>query len=204
MMKTTLVIQSCLQRFKLGDTNARDELIAKFSMRLREMTRRMVLARREVVRDDDFEEAIGEAVNRLRGALAKFKPKSVDSFFQLGATHLRSELKQLSESHFHSKTTNRIDPADGSTMRTKTDFKTTDDSTVQFVPDTWAEWCQFHEAADQLPRHERNTFDLLWYHGLTLAEAAEVMNVSEQQMKRYWNSARLVLKSNLPECVQPE
>ena len=41
-----------------------------------------------------------------------------------------------------------------------------------------------------LPEEEREAFDLRWYQGLTQAEAALVLNVSEATVKRRWLAAR--------------
>jgi hypothetical protein len=43
------------------------------------------------------------------------------------------------------------------------------------------------------PMEEREVFDLLWYHALTQAEAAELLQVTDRTVKRRWRSARLRL-----------
>jgi RNA polymerase sigma factor (sigma-70 family) len=48
-----------------------------------------------------------------------------------------------------------------------------------------------------LPVREREAFGLFWYHGLSQAEAAAVLNVSVPTVKRWWLSARLRLKAAL-------
>jgi RNA polymerase sigma-70 factor (ECF subfamily) len=50
---------------------------------------------------------------------------------------------------------------------------------------------------EALPEGERAVFDLLWYQGLTQAEAAVVLNVSEPTIRRRWRSARLHLHEAL-------
>ena len=204
MMKTTLVIQSCLQRAKAGDPGAREELITRFSARLREMSRRMVLARHRVTRADQVEGLIRQAANRLESVLAKLTPGSVEEFFRLGAMHLRSELRRLANEHLQPAATDvRLgnNPVDTTTT---SDVKPFDRPTLREEADTWAQWLRFHVAAEKLPELEKKTFDLLWYHGLTQAEAAEVLGVSERQIKRNWNSARLILNSFIETCIEPE
>jgi RNA polymerase sigma-70 factor (ECF subfamily) len=56
-----------------------------------------------------------------------------------------------------------------------------------------AAWTEFHRQIDQLPDEGRETFDLLWYQGLSRAEAAALLKVSERTLKRRWQSARLKL-----------
>jgi RNA polymerase sigma-70 factor (ECF subfamily) len=54
-----------------------------------------------------------------------------------------------------------------------------------------------------MPDEEREIFDLLWYQGLSQAEAATLLKVSERTIKRRWQSARLklhhALRGGLPE-----
>ena len=40
-------------------------------------------------------------------------------------------------------------------------------------------------------------FDLVWYHGMTQAEAALVLGLSEAKVKRLWVAAREQLKTAL-------
>jgi RNA polymerase sigma-70 factor (ECF subfamily) len=60
-----------------------------------------------------------------------------------------------------------------------------------------ASWTEFHRQVDALPCEARETFDLLWYQGLTQAEAAEVLGVSEPTVKRRWRAARVQLAAAL-------
>src|SRR5215510_5986638 len=39
-------------------------------------------------------------------------------------------------------------------------------------------WTEFHEAVARLPDDLRAVFDLLWYQGLTQAEASELLNIA--------------------------
>ena len=52
-------------------------------------------------------------------------------------------------------------------------------------------WTEFHEAVAGLPAGLRAVFDLLWYQGLTQAEAAALLAVSVPTVKLRWMKARL-------------
>jgi RNA polymerase sigma-70 factor (ECF subfamily) len=52
---------------------------------------------------------------------------------------------------------------------------------------------------DRLPDDERETFQLIWYQGLTQAEVAALVDVSLRTVKRRWQSARLHLSALLDE-----
>jgi RNA polymerase sigma-70 factor (ECF subfamily) len=61
------------------------------------------------------------------------------------------------------------------------------------VPDRLAVRTTFHEQVAALPAEEREVFELLWYHELPLAEAAELLGVSEPTVKRRHLRARRLL-----------
>ena len=61
-------------------------------------------------------------------------------------------------------------------------------------PHSISAWTEFHEAVSDLPEDQREVFSLLWYSGLTQADAARVLGISLATLKRRWVSARLILK----------
>jgi RNA polymerase sigma-70 factor (ECF subfamily) len=70
-------------------------------------------------------------------------------------------------------------------------------------PRRLAEWLDFHEAINKLPEHEREVFDLVWYHGLSQQAAGELLRVDERTIRRRWREARLklhdLLAGEMPE-----
>ena len=60
-------------------------------------------------------------------------------------------------------------------------------------PHRLAAWTDFHRAVDALPAESRETFDLLFYQGLSQAESAAVLDVAEITIKRRWRGARMRL-----------
>ena len=52
-------------------------------------------------------------------------------------------------------------------------------------------WTEFHEAVARLPDDLRSVFDLLWYQGVTQAEAAALLGVAVPTVKLRWMKARL-------------
>jgi RNA polymerase sigma-70 factor (ECF subfamily) len=55
------------------------------------------------------------------------------------------------------------------------------------------------EAIEALPEDEREVFDLVGIQGLTHAEAAAVVGVSEKSVQRRLSRARLLLAERLPD-----
>ena len=58
-------------------------------------------------------------------------------------------------------------------------------------------WTEFHEAVARLPDDLRPVFDLLWYQGLTQAEAAALLGVAVPTVKLRWMKARLRVQQPL-------
>jgi len=58
-------------------------------------------------------------------------------------------------------------------------------------------WTEFHEAVARLPDDLRAVFDLLWYQGLSQAEAAELLGVAVPTVKLRWMKARLQVQQAL-------
>ena len=48
-----------------------------------------------------------------------------------------------------------------------------------------------------LPESERQVMDLLWYRGLTHAQAAEALGVTTKTVQRRWASARILIRDAL-------
>jgi RNA polymerase sigma-70 factor (ECF subfamily) len=54
-----------------------------------------------------------------------------------------------------------------------------------------------------LPDELREVFDLIWYQGLSRAEAAEVIGISERTLMRRWQEARLTIFDALDGKLPP-
>jgi RNA polymerase sigma-70 factor (ECF subfamily) len=64
-------------------------------------------------------------------------------------------------------------------------------------PEKLALWGEFHESVAKLPDEQCEVFDLIWYHGLTQEETADVLGISLSSVKRRWQSARVNLMESL-------
>src|SRR5262249_38386746 len=64
-------------------------------------------------------------------------------------------------------------------------------------PSDLVEWTHFHESIESLPGDELEMFDLLFYQGISQADAAKLLQVSTRTIKRRWQAARLLLKEKL-------
>jgi RNA polymerase sigma-70 factor (ECF subfamily) len=58
-------------------------------------------------------------------------------------------------------------------------------------------WTEFHEAVARLPDDLRAVFDLLWYQGMSQAEAAMLLGLAVRTVKLRWIKARLQVQQPL-------
>jgi RNA polymerase sigma factor (sigma-70 family) len=186
-------IQVCIDRLRLGDSSARDELLVHASERLARLTRKMLRDFPGVRRWEQTDDVLQNAALRLCRALAEVQPPTTADFFRLAAAQIRRELLDLARrfSGAHGLGAHHSSFAGGSDGPSSAGLPNLPDST--YDPDRLAAWSDFHREAEALPAEERETFDLLFYQGLSQAEAAAILDVSERTMKRRWQSARLRL-----------
>ncbi len=191
---TTTRIQSRLDRLRAGDDSARDELLTVACERLGRLARKMLRSYPGVGRWEQTDDVLQNATMRLCRALDQVKPETVRSFINLAAVQIRRELIDLARHydgpqgqgrHHASRAGREGDVASAPGPPERADE--TDD------PARLAGWTEFHERAGALPDPEREVFDLLWYQGLSQAEAADLLGVTERVVKYRWRSARLRL-----------
>ncbi len=170
-------VQHWLTRLGEGDAGARDELLNCACERLRRLTRKMLRSFPGVRQFEETDDVFQEAMLRLCGALRDVTPATVRDFFRLAALQVRRELIDLARRYGGKE-------PPGAPEGGREAAGTTDD------PQRLAAWGDFHQAIGALPDEPREVFDLLWYQGLTQAEAAGLLEVSVTTVKRRWQAAR--------------
>jgi RNA polymerase sigma-70 factor (ECF subfamily) len=190
-IRTTLHIQRCLQRLGRQDEAARTELLGHARRRLGLLAERMFAEFPMLHRREEADDLLQEALVRLWQSLTEVGPTTVAGFMGLAALQMRRALRDLARHHFgrkdesgeRSQPRQIVNGTSGHTFEERLG-----DSTWR--PDDLACWSEFHAAADRLPEPERTAFDLLYYHELPQSDAAEIMQISERQVRRHWQSAR--------------
>ena len=191
----TLHIQACLDRIRGGDAAARGELLRRACERLRNLARNMLKGYPNVHRWEQTDDVLQNAALRLHRALQQLPVQTALDFFRLAALNIRRELLDLAK-HYYGPQGQGAHHAswgsgDSSTTRSDSGLAAPPDSSDD--PARLAAWGEFHRQIGALPDEEREVFDLIWYQGLSQAEAAELLNVSERTIKRRWQAARLKL-----------
>ncbi len=186
-------IQMCLDRLRQGDDSARSALLECACDRLTRLARKMLRRFPQVRRWEETDDVLQNAMVRLRRALETTSPVSVRSFVNLAALQVRRELIDLAR---------RYDGPQGIGANHESQALTngSGDSPVERIaaaetndPEHFESWTRFHQTVESLSDENREVFDLLWYQGLTQAEAAQVLDLSEKTVNRRWVAARMRL-----------
>jgi RNA polymerase sigma-70 factor (ECF subfamily) len=148
----------------------------------------------------DTEDVLQSACVRLLRAVEAVPPASAAEFFRLASRQMRRELLDLVRHYYGPEGTGarRARGLPGNSNGSKRG-SAQDPSARSDAPESLLAWSQFHEQIERLPAAEREVFGLLWYHRLTQAEAATVLNVSKATVKRWWLAARLRLQEALKD-----
>ena len=187
MATTTNVIRQCLLRLQAGDAKAREELIHVSQKRV------LIIARHEFRRFprlrawEETDDVVQNALLRLHRSLEDVSPASAREFFGLASLQIRRTLIDLTRHYFG--------PEGLATKQAHAPGNAPSTSWLEAAiptgePQSLEDWVDFHELVAALPEPEREVVDLLWYQGLTQAEAAEVLGISERSVRRQWFSIR--------------
>ena len=190
----TTVIQGWLDRLHAGDDSAREKLLTSASGRLARLARKMLKGYPGVARWEQEEDVLQNALIRLDRSLRAVKPPTAKDFFGLASAQIRRELIDLARHYYGPSGLGANYSTQGSEYRA-TEPGPPADSTCE--PSRLATWTEFHFQIEGLPDGDRELFDLLWYQGLTQAEAAAVLGASERTVNKRWIAARLRLRDAL-------
>jgi RNA polymerase sigma factor (sigma-70 family) len=192
-MEQTNEADDLLERHRAGDASARDGLIRIAQSRFTALARAMLRRYPQLRRWEQTDDLLNAALTRLHRSLADVRPESVRHFDNLAATQIRRELIDLARGYYGPEGLGAHHHTDG----TDPGGRLAQVSDASGRPETLDAWMAFHEAVDRLPAEEREVFGLLWYQGMTHAQAAEVLGVATKTIQRRWASARLLLQEAL-------
>ncbi len=188
----TVDLRRWLDRIEAGDLAARDELLRGVGKQLERLARKMLRKFPGVGRWADTHDVLQNAILRLLRALQEVRPANTREFYGLAATQIRRELLDLAR-HFygpHGQGANHASLAPGGASPPGEPADKDD-------PDDLERWCAFHEQVEQLPAEEREVVGLIFYHGWTQAQVAELLQVAERTVRRRWDAALVKLHQGL-------
>jgi len=171
--------------------------------RLAHLARKMLRRYGNVHRWEETDAVLQNAAMRLCRSLEKSRPEQAVDFFRLAAAAMRSELVDLARHYYgrHGEGANHATL--GKAVCREDGFTPSHEAAVADEPGDLMAWVEFHQQIEALPEEDRDVFSLLWYQGLSQAEAAEVLGVSERTIKRRWQATRLRLYDALHGELPP-
>jgi DNA-directed RNA polymerase specialized sigma24 family protein len=192
-------LQALLERTRGGDRSARDELFRRAAGRLERLTRRMLRGFPGVRRWAQTDDVLQSALIRLLRSLEAVRPESVRDFLALSAQQIRRELLDLARHYFGPQGVGANHATNGAAGSSDGPPPAVD---LTHDPCVLAAWCEFHRHIEELPVEEREVVSLLFYQGLTQAEAAGVLGVTVRTVQRRWQAALVrlhpILKGQWP------
>jgi RNA polymerase sigma-70 factor (ECF subfamily) len=190
-------LQQVLERMRAGDVRARDLLFESVCDRLAVLTRKMLRDFPSVKRSTEVGDIVQNAIVRLLKSLEQVQPNTLQDFYNLATVHLRRELLDLARQLCGPKgyTVRQAAPLpedDSDPGRQQPAAPSVDVSELDRL-------CRFHQEVEKLPVEEREVVGLIYYHGWTQNQVAELFQVTERTVRRRWDSALSKLRETLQE-----
>jgi len=181
----TTELRDLLGRVAARDRAAREELLRRSAGNLERLTRKLMAGFPTVRRWEQTADVVQNATLRLLRALEQVSPESPRQFFGLAAEQVRRELIDLARHYYgpHGVGKNHASRAG----------EAPEVAAAGSDPDGLADWQAFHEGVAALSESDREVFGLLYYQGLSQAEAAELLGLSVAAVQQRWQRARLRL-----------
>jgi RNA polymerase sigma-70 factor (ECF subfamily) len=186
------VLQGLLARLAAGDQAARHELIGCAYRRLRRLAR--------VILNESFPrlktapaglettDVANEAALGMYQVLEEIQPATPRDFFRLAGQRIRWLLLDRAKQINRARQESVANPPPGAADR-----PTHDESTGVLEA--------LYDEIEALPDKEREVVDLLYFHGMSQADTAAILGVTERSVRRYWTAARLKLLQKLPNAL---
>ena len=201
--ESTAVLQGQLERALTGDAEARQRLLELTRDRLTRHARGLLHGRyarlEPFAQTDDVVQQLYLKILQHQDRFwvnARGEPvRTLAEFFGHTSAWMRDVLcDQLRKVYGRDDNRPAVLPLDGGPSDTGPRYEP---SSNTLDGEKLRRWTEFHEAAARLPGELRATFDLLWYQGLTQAEAAALLGVAVPTVKLRWMKARLRVQEAL-------
>jgi RNA polymerase sigma factor (sigma-70 family) len=176
-----------INKMKAGDPFAREELFRQAFSQLERMSRKRLdqqfgrLRFRGIETGDVLNDALLQVVKRLEKGSDLERLSSERDFFVMIAQHIRWALLN---------TAKRL-AQQGEALPQGAFLAET------VHPFSLEEMTAFHTAVDNLPQEQREVFELLYFSERTYEEAAELLGVHRDTVKRRYSAAKDALKNVL-------
>ncbi len=164
------------------------EMMARAEDSLRRLASQLLARSTAVSRWEQTDDVMQESLMRLHQALRTTRIESSLHFYRLSARQIRHVLIDFARK-YRGPYGLASNYGTGEAARWSVEQCRADEHDGEL---TLEEWSEFHRIVNELPRREREIFDLLWYAGLSTSEASEVLGVGLRTVQRRWRRARLL------------
>jgi RNA polymerase sigma-70 factor (ECF subfamily) len=179
------MMQQLLPGAVAGDDAAIDALLRHCGERLTLLTRRMLGDFQRVRRWAETDDVLQSALLRLVNAVRAVKPATSRDFLALATLQIRRELIDLARRYYGPEGIGANHDSRGN----QDSQLPADPPDVRHEPSSLAQWTELHEQIGALPEEEREVVGLVFYQGLSQAEAAELLGISLRTLQRRWHDA---------------
>lgn len=200
---STCEVEGWLAQWREGDRVALDRLVDHAVGRLHVLARRMLNGHPALRRWTDTGDVQQNAILRLLRAVEDVRPASARDFYGLATLQIRRELIDMSRHFYGPQGLGKNHASQAAGPSSDAALFDPQDNTME--PASLAQWSELHQQIDRLPDEEREVVDLVFYQGLTQAQAAELLGLSARTVLRRWHAALVKLHRILgdPSCPTP-
>ncbi len=198
MADSITVVQGLLERIKSGDEEARNQLFAHSQDRLLWLTRVMLRDYSRVHRWEETCDVLQNALCRLNRALSVVVPATPADYYRLAAEEIRRELIDLARHYFGPEGMGSNQVSDS--QRSDSLPPAHDPAEDTHDPAKLAQWTEFHQAVETLSAEEREVFNLRFYEGLSTAEIAALLDMTDRNVRYRYTRAADKLRDFNPEA----
>ncbi len=185
--ETTSDLVDLIERLGKGDDHAGRLLLERAHQRLVRIAATIFRADFPALHQrHELESVVSETWLRLDSSLEAARPRTVDEFFGLVIVKVRRVLLDMARRQQRADRGRRYPAIEGAGPDAPGGCEPDDTS---HEPGRLALLAEFHEQVAGLAGEERRVFELLYYGGLTQAEAARATGLHPRKVCRLWFSA---------------
>lgn len=192
----TTQLHRWLELYQAGDVRARDELLRIVCNRMEHLARKMLRDFPNVGRWVQTDDVLQNALMRLLRTLKQMQPDSMRALYSIAAEHIRRELLDLARHYCGPEGIGANHQSKGAEEDPRRPG-CWEPICVEEPPEEMEKWCLFHQAVEQLPAEQREVVSLIYYHGWTQPEVAELFQVTDRTIRRRWQEALLTLRETM-------
>ena len=197
MSNHTTTLRFWISRHAEGDARATNELLRYSERRFLELVRARLPRWDRIRRFEDSDAVLNLAMSRFVPAIRATPFQTLDDFLRLGARVIRNQICDLADHYFgpNGAGTREPKPLPGDSNGSGPAIAAPPERTLG---------AEIEEAIALLPQEHQEMFDLLYYDGMTQAEAAEHLGVSDSTVRRRWLLARVAFIDRCPRDDTPD